>query len=155
MEKLRVTPQPPKGGLFQKPLNRKKMKKVRFLLLMIIGISCASVNKSGMLPEDDLFITRKFVGNFIEGVITPPEHFGDPPLLSITTTLDSLYGKIAVYSGKCDFLHGDRLYVRREYQATGVFGSWVYQIENENPERVTYQVSGFQSGKKVLAQSWF
>jgi len=131
------------------------MKKAGSLFLFIIVISCAPVNKSGLLPEDELFVTRKFVGNFIEGVITPPEYFGNPPLLSITTSLDSLYGKISVYSRKCDFLPGDRLYVRRVYQATGVFGSWVYQIENENPERVTYQVSGFQNGKKVLAQSWF
>jgi len=131
------------------------MKKAGSLFLFIIVISCASVEKSGLLPEDELFVTRKFVGNFIEGVITPPERFGNPPLLSITTSLDSLYGKISVYSGKCEFGPGDRLYVRRVYQATGVFGSWVYQIENENPERVTYQVSGFQSGKKVLAQSWF
>ncbi len=131
------------------------MKRLGFLLLSLIVLSCASVNKSGLLPEDELFVTRKFVGNFIEGEITPPEYFGNPPLLSITTTLDSLYGKISVYSKKCDFLTGDRLYVRRVYQSTGIFGSWVYQIENENPERVSYQVSGFQSGKKVLAQSWF
>jgi hypothetical protein len=131
------------------------MKKLGFLFLLLIVVSCASVNKSGLLPEDELFVTRKFVGNFIEGVITPPGSFGNPPLLSITTTLDTLYGKISVYSKKCDFLPGDRLYVRRVYQATGAFGSWVYQIENEKPERVTYKVSGFQSGKKVLAQSWF
>jgi len=131
------------------------MRKLGFLYLLLMVVSCASVNKSGLLPEDELFVTRKFVGNFIEGVITPPERFGNPPLLSITTTLDSLYGKISAYSKKCDFLPGDRLYVRRVYQATGVFGSWVYQIENENPERVSYQVRGFQSGRKVLAQSWF
>lgn len=131
------------------------MKKLGFLYLLLFVISCAPANKSGLLPEDELFVTRKFVGNFIEGVITPPERFGNPSLVSITTTLDSLYGKISVYSGKCDFLPGDRLYVRRAYQATGIFGSWIYQIENENPERVSYQICGFQSGRKVLAQSWF
>ncbi|HBC79816.1 MAG TPA: hypothetical protein DCZ51_14385 [Bacteroidales bacterium] len=131
------------------------MKRAGIILIFFIVISCAPMNKSGMLPEDELFITRKFVGNFIEGVITPPEHFGNPPLLSISTSLDSLYGRISVYSGKCEFVPGDRLYLRRVYQATGIFGSWVYQIENETPERVKYQVSGFQSGKKVLAQSWF
>jgi hypothetical protein len=131
------------------------MKRPGIIFLFLIVISCAPVNKAGMLPEDELFITRKFVGNFIEGVITPPEHFGNPPLLSISTTLDSLYGKISVYSGKCQFVPGDRLYLRRVYQATGIFGSWVYQIENETPERVKYQVSGFQTGKKVMAQSWF
>jgi hypothetical protein len=131
------------------------MKRLGFLLIMLAGISCASSNKSGLFPEDELFVTRKFVGNFVECEMTPPSYFGNPHILSITTTLDTLYGKISAYSKKCDFLPGDRLYVRRVYQTTGVFGSWIYQIENENPERVSYQVSGFQSGKKVLAQSWF
>jgi hypothetical protein len=147
---LDKTPGIPLSGVYNN-----KMKKLGFLFLLLIVISCASVNKSGLLPEDELFVTRKFVGNFIEGEVTPPEYFGNPHLLSITTTLDSLYGKISVYSRKCDFLTGDRLYVRRVYQATGVFGSWLYQIENENPVKVSYQVRGFQNGKKVLAQSWF
>jgi hypothetical protein len=131
------------------------MKKLGLLLVMLVGISCASVNKSGLFPEDELFVTRKFVGNFVECKITPPAYFGNPHVLSITTTLDTLYGKISVYSKKCDFLPGDRLYVRRVYQTTGVFGSWIYQIENENPVKVKYQISELQSGKKVLAQNWF
>jgi len=122
---------------------------------MLLGISCASVNKTGLLPEDEVFVTRKFVGNFVECELNPPSSFGDPHLLMITTTLDSLYGKISAYSGKCDFSPGDRLYVRREYKTTGVFGSWIYQIENENPVKVSYQISELLSGKKVLAQSWF
>ena len=122
---------------------------------MLSGISCASSNKSGLFPEDELFVTRKFVGNFVESEIIPPSYFGNPRLISITTTLDTLYGKILAYSKKCDFLQGDRLYVRRVYQTTGVFGSWIYEIENENPIRISYQISQFQSGKKILAQSWF
>ncbi len=131
------------------------MKKLGFLLMMLLGISCASSKKSGLFPEDELFVTRKFVGNFVECEIAPPSYFGNPHVLSITTTLDTLYGKITAYSKKCDFHPGDRLYVRRVYQTTGVFGSWIYQIENENPVKVTYQISEFQSGKKMLAQSWF
>jgi hypothetical protein len=131
------------------------MKKLGFLFVMLVSISCASVNKSGLLPEDELFVTRKFVGNFVECKITPPSYFGNPHLLLITTTLDTLYGKISAYSKKCDFLPGDRLYVRRVYQTTGVFGSWIYQIENENPVKVSYQISELQSGKRILAQSWF
>lgn len=122
---------------------------------MLAGISCVSFNKSGLFPEDELFVTRKFVGNFVECEIIPPSYFGNPHLISITTTLDTLYGKISAYSKKCDFLQGDRLYVRRVYQTTGVFGSWIYEIENENPIRISYQISQFQSGKKILAQSWF
>lgn len=132
-----------------------KMKKLGFLLVILIGVSCASVNKSGLLPEDELFLTRKFVGNFVECEITPPKYLGSPHMLKISTTLDSLYGKISAYSRKCEFAPGDRLYIRRVYQRTGVFGSWIYQIENENPVKVFYQISEFQNGNKVLAQSWF
>jgi hypothetical protein len=142
-------------GLPDSRVNKNEMKKVGFLLVMLLGISCASVNKSGLLPEDELFVTRKFVGNFVECELNPPSYFGNPHVLTITTTLDSLYGKISAYSKKCDFLSGDRLYVKRVYQTTGVFGSWIYQIENEAPVKVTYQISEFQNGKKVLAQSWF
>jgi hypothetical protein len=123
--------------------------------MILVVVSCLSVNKSGLLPEDDLFVTRKFVGNFVGCEITPPSKFGNPHLLSITTTLDTLYGKISAYSKKCDFLPGDRLYVRRVHQTTGIFGSWIYQIENENPVKISYQISEMRSGKKILAQSWF
>ncbi len=122
---------------------------------MLVGISCSVTNKTGLLPEDQLFITRKYVGDFVEGRITAPAFFGSPHILLITTTLDSLYGKISVYSRKCDFKPGDRLYVRRIYRKTDVFGSWIYEIENNNPVRVSYQVSEIRNGNKVLAQDWY
>jgi hypothetical protein len=131
------------------------MKKLGFLLVMLVGISCAVTNKSGLLQEDELFVTRKYVGNFVECETKAPAFFGNPHILSITTTLDTLYGKISAYSRKCDFLPGERLYIRRVYQKTDIFGSWIYQIENDNANKISYQISEFQNGKKVLAQSWF
>jgi hypothetical protein len=131
------------------------VKKLGLLFVLLVGISCSSSKKSALVPEDELFIMRKFVGNFVECKINRPSYFGNPHVLLITTTLDTLYGKISAYSKKCDFLPGDRLYIRRVYQTTGVFGSWIYRIENENPVKVSYQISEFQSGKRVLAQSWF
>jgi hypothetical protein len=75
--------------------------------------------------------------------------------LSVTTTLDTLYGKISVYSRKCEFKPGERLYIRRIFENTGVFGSWIYNIENENADRVSYKISEFRNGDKVLAQRWY
>jgi hypothetical protein len=131
------------------------MKKLGFLLVLLVGISCTVTNKAGLMPEDQLFVTRKYVGNFVEGQVKAPSFFGSPHILLITTTLDSLYGKISAYSRKCDFKQGDRLYIRRVFQTSDVFGSWVYQIENENPVKVVYQISEIRNGNKILAQDWY
>lgn len=123
--------------------------------MILLGVSCAVRNRSATVPEDRLFVTRKYVGNFIEYVSRPPEFSGNPHLVIITTTLDSLYGKISAYSKKCEFRPGDRLYIQREYQTKGVFGSWIYMIGNEGEAKVSYQVSEFRNGEKILSQSWY
>ncbi len=131
------------------------MKKLGFLLLILTGLSCATTEKSGLLQEDELFVTRKYVGNFVDYRYTGPETFGGPHIVWIKTTQDSVFGKISAYSRKCDFQEGDRLYIRRVYQAPDIFGYWRYQIENESDTKVWYEISAFQYGNKVLAQSWF
>ena len=131
------------------------MKKLGLFSVMLAVISCSVSNKAGLLTEDQLFVTRKYVGNFVEGEIKPPSFFGNPHVLLITTTLDSIYGKISAYSRKCEFQQGDRLYVKRVYQSTEIFGSWIYQIENDNPVKVYYQISEIRNGNKVLAQEWY
>jgi len=124
-----------------------------FILLIVLCISCATAEKSGLFPENDLFVTRKYVGNFLDYRSADHSGFGEPYIIWIKTTQDSVYGKISAYSRKCEFEPGDRLFIRRIYQSPGIFGYWIYQIENEN--RVTYKISEFQYGNKVLAQSWF
>jgi hypothetical protein len=123
------------------------------IFLTFLFISCATTEKAGLLPEDELSITRKYIGNFIDYRYTEKARFGDPHIIWIKTTQDSTYGKISAYSRKCDFKPGERLYLRRVYQSPGVFGYWLYQIENDN--KVWYKISEFQNGNKVLAQSWF
>jgi len=130
------------------------MKKIGFILLLVSGISCATSEKSG-ISEDKIFVTRKFVGNFVGYRHTSPANLGDPHLIWIKTTQDSTYGKISAYSRKCEFQPGDRLYLRRAYRSPGIFGFWIYQIENDNEDKVWYEISEFQYGNKVLAQSWF
>ena len=136
-------------------ININKIFKSGLLLWILAGLSCAVTNKLGMLPEDELFVTRKYVGNFIRSETTDSVSFGNPSVLSVTTTLDTLYGKISVYSRQCEFKPGDRLYIRRIFENTGVFGSWIYNIENENADRVSYKISEFRNGDKVLAQRWY
>ena len=136
-------------------ININKIFKSGLLLWILAGLSCAVTNKPEMLPEDELFVTRKYVGNFIGSESTDSVSFGNPSVLSVTTTLDTLYGKISVYSRKCEFKPGDRLYIRRIFESSGVFGSWIYNIENENADRVSYKISEFRNGDKVLAQRWY
>ena len=129
------------------------MKKYGFILLMVFGISCATTERSGLLPEDKLLITREYVGNFVDYRHTKPSSFGDPHIIWIKTTRDTTFGKISVYSKKCEFNEGDRIYLRRIYTSPGVFRYWVYQIENDFS--VSYRASEFQQDKKVLVQNWF
>lgn len=108
-----------------------------------------------MVQEDELFITRKYVGDFIEYSYTKPEKFNDPHLIWIKTTQESTYGKISAYSKTCKFQPGERLYIRRFYfNRGGVWGDWTYQIESDI-DNVSYMLSQFQAGNKILDQSWF
>jgi hypothetical protein len=123
-----------------------------FILLIVLGISCATADKSGLLAEDEMFVARKYVGNFTNYCYTGPHDFGWPNTIWIETTQESVYGKIPAYSLRCEFQPGESLYIRRAYQSTGIYGYWIYQIENEN--NVWYKLSEFQCGNNVLAKSF-
>lgn len=129
------------------------MKKSVLVLLIMVTLSCATSNKPGMLHEDELFVTRRYVGEFVDSRHSEPAKAGSPHLIWIKTSQDSVYGKISAYSRKCDFIPGDRLYLRRVYQSPGMFGYWIYQIENDN--EVWYRISEFQHDNKILVQTWF
>ena len=117
-------------------------------------MSC-SVTKPTMLKEDELLITRKYVGDFIEYSYVQPDRFSDPHLIWIKTTLESTYGKISAYSKTCKFQPGERLFIRRFYfNRGGVWGDWTYQIESDI-NNISYMLSQFQSGNKTFDQSWF
>lgn len=131
------------------------MKKTGLLFIMILSISCATSEKSGLLPEDELFVTRKYAGNFISYKYSGPARLGDPHIVWIKTTQDSVYGIISAYSSTCDFEPGERLYLRRVYKSPGVFGYWMYQIENDREDQILYKINEFQYGNKVLVQTWF
>jgi hypothetical protein len=124
-----------------------------FALTTILACSCANNKIKGQLAEDELFITRKYIGDFLDYKHVPPERFGKPHLVWIKTTIDSTATSLSVYTNECSFEMGDRLYLRRSFMCPGIWGYWEYQLENDN--KVFYKVSEFKLGEKVLLQSWF
>ena len=129
------------------------MKRVLFLSMALVLSSCATVNRSDTLPEDQLFQTRKYVGAFVEYRHVKPEGFGSPHLVWIKTTEEDVFGKICVYSRKCEFIRGERIYIRRIYYSPSVTsGYWMYQLEGDEKH---YRLRQFQIDRKMLVQSWF
>jgi len=130
------------------------MKKLIFFCLVVLT-ACATLTKPTSLQEDELILTRKYVGNFVEYRPYLPEKFSDPYLIWIKTTMDSTYGKISAYSQKCEFNSGDRLYLRRVYYTPGMAsGYWIYQIESAD-NRIYYRLSEFQHDSKIFIDTWF
>jgi hypothetical protein len=125
-------------------------------LLIIPPSSPAKRSKKSSLiiEEDGLFITRKYVGSFIEYRHTGFEINEGPNLIWIKTSMENTYGKISAYGKKCEFSGGDNLYLRRTYYTPGgISGYWTYQIENDSS--IYYKLTDFQNDKKVFVESWF
>lgn len=131
------------------------MKKLLFLILTVLVASCSTYTRSSsQYEEDQLVVTRKYMGDFVEYRHTGAETMSGPNIIWIKTSLDSTYGKISAYGKKCDFLPGDRLYLRRIlYSPGGVSGYWEYRIENDSS--LFYKVTEFQHDRKVSAQTLF
>lgn len=131
-----------------------KTKIIGFVLLLILCISCATTEKSGLLSEDELLVTRKYVGKFMYYKYTDPSSYGWPNTVWIETTQDSVFHRISVYSQRCEFEPGERLYIRRAYQISDVYGYWTYQIENDKENKICYKLSEFQESNRGLTQSF-
>jgi hypothetical protein len=124
-----------------------KMKNFCLVFLFAL-VSCTTTQKLAT-QEDQLFISRKYVGMFIDYRVTT-----DPTLLWIKTD-NPEYGHISAYNSKCEFIPGEKLYIRKKFLNPGsITGYWVYQIEGDQ-SRVSYKLSEFQHDKKVLVKSWF
>ena len=131
------------------------MKSILFLLVTSVLFSCSTTkNPTSTIEEDKIFLTRKYVGRFLDYRYSEPERLGMPNIIWIKTSLDSVYGKISVYGKVCKFVVGDRLYLRRTfYTPAGSFGYWDYTIENNTT--IYYQVTDYQYDKKILTEEWF
>ena len=130
------------------------MKQLFLLLLVWVFMSCGtSKTSTSLLLEDELYITRKYIGDFLDYKYSGARSFGGPHLIWIKTTLDTTYSNLSAFSRKCEFTVGDKLYLRRTYSSSGLFGYWIYQIENDSA--IYYKVSEYQLDDKVLVQTWF
>jgi len=114
----------------------------------------ASGKSQSTVKEDKLFISRKYVGKFLDFRQTGPADYNGPNIIWIKTTMESTFGKISAFGKKCAFSVGDNLYLKRSYLSPGgVFGRWDYRIENDSS--VYYRLSDFQYDRKVLIEDWF
>jgi hypothetical protein len=131
------------------------MKRALLLMLVAMTASCSTLRKSTpAIPEDDLIITRKYVGDFIEYRHTGPENYEGPNIIWIKTTMEDQYGKISAYGRKCDFAAGERLYIRQIFYSPGIVsGYWVYVIENDSD--VSYRATDLQHDREVFIKTWF
>lgn len=124
-------------------------------MLMAAVASCNPLKKSSSaVQEEDLIITRRYVGDFIEYRHTGPENYEGPNIIWVKTSLESQYGKISAYGKKCEFSPGDRLYLRRIFYSPGIVsGYWVYMLENDSS--VSYRATDLQHDREVLIKTWF
>jgi hypothetical protein len=117
-------------------------------------ISCTSEKKSySHLTNNDLSVTRRYIGNFLDFRHTGPEVFGGAHLIWIRTTQFNSYGKISAYGKDCKFEPGEKIYLKRMYSTPGPYGDWEYQIENDSS--VVYRVSNYRYENNVLVQATF
>ena len=131
------------------------MKRTLLLVFIVLTASCSSFKRaSSSIAEEELIITRKYIGDFIEFRHTGPENYDGPNIIWLKTTMENVYGKISAYGKKCDFSEGDRLYLRRVYYSPGIVsGYWVYYVENDTS--VSYRATDLQHDREVYIKSWF
>jgi hypothetical protein len=121
-------------------------------MVLFIMVSCSVVKESSSLgQEEQIIITRRYIGNFIDYSHTGPQIIGGKDLIWIKTTVYSTFGKISAYGKKCDFKVGDKIYLKPTTTSQWEFGNWEYQIENDS--LVGYQLSEFQFERNVFTRS--
>ena len=131
------------------------MKKLLFLVWMGLTISCSVFRSSSESEEEGTLVTtRKFAGVFIDFRYTVTEDLPKLDVLWIKTSLESRYGKICVSGRTCEFSKGDRLYLTRKFYNPGMVGGrWEYFIENDSS--VIYQLTEYQSDRRVYTETWY
>ena len=128
------------------------MKNFIFLALTGLLISCSASNKSSALQrEEELHITRKYIGTYLDYSYTAPHFTDGHDLIWIRTTVYTTFGEISAYGKKCDFSYGDKIYLKPLRSTPGNFGNWEYQIEND--DSVSYKVSDFRYENNVFVRS--
>lgn len=135
--------------------NKAVISLILFLTAGMMFSSCINTKSSYSSPDEDrLMVTRRYAGDYIEYRNTDPDDFTGYDIIWIRTSQDSTYGKITAIGKTCDFVSGDRLFLRREYYSPGgISGYWIYIIENDST--VSYKLTEFQHDRGVSVRSWF
>jgi hypothetical protein len=137
-----------------KVMSRRKTRILALLMLVCLAVSCGTVNRASLpVEEDKLYVTRIYVGDFLGYKHTVSDANGIPDLIWLTTTNDSIHGKISAYSKECAFTPGERLYLRRALTISGKSQAWVYQVENS--DSVNYMINEYQDHSTALVDTWF
>lgn len=129
------------------------MKKLLLLLMTCLLISCNAQKRiCPTYRTDNLIITRKYIGNFVDYRHTGPDVCGNTDLIWIRTTLTNTYGNISAYGKKCNFSPGDRIYLNSIYSAKSPTGNFEYEVGNDSS--VYYTVSEFRYENKNFVKAW-
>lgn len=124
-----------------------------FIIITVILCSCTVTSRIG-IQEDKMFVTRKYVGQYVEYRFVKVR-FIDPNICWIKTSLDSIYGKIPVHGKSIKYQAGEYLYLRRVYfNLPGNSGGfWTYLIESNNSRYIYYTLGN--KGGTVMHEDLF
>jgi hypothetical protein len=129
------------------------MKRLLFLVMMSVIVSCSISKRTSSGPDkDELYLTRRYIGRFIDYRHTGPEIIQGTDLIWIKTDMVDNFGKISAYSKTCNFSAGDKIYLKSTYSIPGASGLFGYQIENDSS--VCYRVSEYQYENKMFVRAW-
>ncbi|HDZ40753.1 MAG TPA: hypothetical protein ENH59_03625 [Bacteroidetes bacterium] len=123
--------------------------RIIYLALIITLLASCSVSEPGM-QQDQLMVTRKYVGNLIDHRRVKGEGLLDPDVVWLKTTMESNYGKIGIYiKGELKLNINERLYIRRIHSDNPGIDQWSYFLESNNGE-VYYRLHGALREQDVL-----
>lgn len=129
----------------------------RILLFSIFWIAVAScapqLKTHSHLIDNNMQLTRRYIGNFVDYTHTGPEFCANAHLVWIRTTQFSTFGKLSAFGKECKFTPGERIYIRRMYSVPNANGEWEYQIENDSSH--VYVLSKFRFDNNVLVRASF
>jgi len=126
------------------------MRKLNNLLVCILILSSCASSRPPLLPEDELVLTRQYVGNFVE-YKDIPQKWSYVNTMRIRTSTQTTQ-VLVVYGSKCEFKEGEQLYLKRDYTTREIWGDWEYNLENDNGTR--YKICQFDFKDKILVQLW-
>jgi hypothetical protein len=123
--------------------------RVFYLIISVAIISACSVSEP-VMPQEELMITRKYVGNLLDYRRVEGEGLLDPDVVWLKTTLESNYGKIGIYvKGELRLDTNERLYLRRAHADSPGIDQWNYFLESNSGE-VYYRLHGAVKGEEIL-----